>query len=57
MILYYLTLILIHDVSNVSMMDIDLGNVDLPNNVLKFGYGINYKYIGEKYHILLTDFI
>ena len=39
MISYFLTLILIHD---VSMMDIDSGNVDLPNNVLKFGYGINY---------------
>ena len=31
-------------------MDIDLGNVDLPNNVLKFGYGINYKYMGKVSH-------
>ena len=31
-------------------MDIDLGDVDLPNNILKFGYGINYKYIGKGSH-------
>ena len=31
-------------------MDIDLGNVELPNNVLKFGYSINYKYIGKVSH-------
>ena len=31
-------------------MDIDLGNVELPNNVLKFGYGINYKYKGKVSH-------
>ena len=31
-------------------MDIDLGNVELPNNILKFGYGINYKYIGKVSH-------
>ena len=29
-------------------MDIDLGN--LPNNVLKFGYSINYKYMGKVSH-------
>ena len=57
MILYLLTIILIHHLSNVFMMDIDLGDVDLPNNVLKFGYGINYKYLLEKYHIHLIDFI
>ena len=49
-ILYLLTLILTCDVSDVSMMDIDLGDVDLPNNVLKFGYGINYKYMGKVSH-------
>ena len=47
---YLMTLILICDVSNVFMMDINLGNVDLPNNVLKFGYGINYKYMGKVSH-------
>ena len=31
-------------------MDIDLGNIELPNNVLKFGYGINYKYMGKVSH-------
>ena len=52
MISYFLTLILIHQhVSNVSTMDIDLGDVDLPNNeILKFRYGINYKYMGKVSH-------
>ena len=50
MISYFLTLILIHHVLDVSMMDIDLGDVDLPNNILKFGYGINYKYMGKVSH-------
>ena len=48
MIPYFLTLILICHISNVSTMDIDLGN--LPSNVLKFGYSINYKYIGKVSH-------
>ena len=48
MISYLLTLIC--NVSNVSTIDIDLGNVDLPNNVLKFGYSINYKYMGKVSH-------
>ena len=50
MISYFLTLILICNVSNVSTMDIDLGDVDLPSNILKFGYGINYKYMGKASH-------
>ena len=29
------------------VMEIDLGEVGLPNNILKFGYGINYKYVGK----------
>ena len=29
-------------------MDMNLG--DLPNNILKFRYGINYKYIGKVSH-------
>ena len=45
MILYFLSLILTH---SISAMDIDLGN--LPNIVLKFGYGINYKYMGKVSH-------
>ena len=28
-------------------MEIDLGDTELPNNILKFGYGINYKYVGK----------
>ena len=45
MIPYFLVLILICHISNVSTMDMNLG--DLPNNILKFGYGINYKYMGK----------
>ena len=48
MIPYFLTLILICHISNVSTMDIKFG--DLPNNVLKFGYSINYKYMGKVSH-------
>ena len=28
-------------------MDIDIDDVELPNNILKFGYGIIYKYMGK----------
>ena len=38
-------------------MDIDLGNVDLPNNVLKFGYGINFKYMGKVSHSFYRFYI
>ena len=31
-------------------MDIDIDDVELPNNVLKFGYSINYKYMGKVSH-------
>ena len=48
MIPYFLASILISHISNVSTMDIDLG--DLPNNVLKFRYSINYKYMGKVSH-------
>ena len=53
MILYFLILILICEYTTI---DIDLGDVDLSNNVLKFGYGINYK-TWERYHTHLADFI
>ena len=33
-------------------MDIDIDDVELPNNVLKFGYSINYKYMGKVSHII-----
>ena len=48
MIPYFLALILICHISNVSTVDINFGN--LPNNVLKFRYGINYKYMGKVSH-------
>ena len=31
-------------------MEINLGNTKLQRNVLKFGYGINYKYVGTLSH-------
>ena len=31
-------------------MEIDLGDTELQNNILKFGYGINYKYMGTISH-------
>ena len=31
-------------------MEIDLREVGLPNNILKFGYSINYKYVGKVSH-------
>ena len=33
-----------------TVMEIDLGEVELPKNILKFGYGTNYKYVGEMSH-------
>ena len=32
------------------VMEIDLGDTELQNNILKFGYGINYKYMGTISH-------
>ena len=32
------------------VMEIDLGEVGLPSNILKFGYSINYKYVGKVSH-------
>ena len=39
------------------VMDIDLGDVELPNNILKFGYSINYKYMGKVSHSFDRFFI
>ena len=33
------------------MKEINPGNTELQRNVLKFGYGINYKYIGTLSHL------
>ena len=43
----FISLILIHE---YTVIDIDLGDAELPNNILKFGYGINYKYMGKVSH-------
>ena len=32
------------------MMEINLGDTELQKNILKFGYGINYKCIGTLSH-------
>ena len=37
-------------VCRCTMMEINLGNTELQKNVLKFGYGINYKYVGTLFH-------
>ena len=31
-------------------MDIDIDDVELPNNILQFVYSINYKYMGKVSH-------
>ena len=41
-------IILIHE---YTVMEIDLGDAELQNNVLKFGYGINYKNMGTISHL------
>ena len=48
-ILLFIILILLHE---YTVMEIDLGKVKLPKNILKFGYGINYKYVGKVSHSL-----
>ena len=37
-------------VCGYTMMEINLSNIELQKNVLKFGYGINYKYKGTLSH-------
>ena len=37
-------------VCKYTMMEINLGNTELQKNVLKFGYRINYKYVGTLSH-------
>ena len=32
------------------MMEINLGNTEIQKNIVKFGYGINYKYVGTLSH-------
>ena len=41
---------LIFCVCRCTMMEINPGDTELQKNVLKFGYGINYKYIGTLSH-------
>ena len=47
-------------VCRCKMMEINLGDTELQKNVLKFGYGINYKYVGTFSHSFdryLIDFM
>ena len=37
-------------VHRYTMMEINLGDTELQRNGLKFGYGINYKYVGTLSH-------
>ena len=43
----FISLILMH---KYTVIDIDLGDAELPNNILNFGYGIDYKYMGKVSH-------
>ena len=45
-----IVVILIFCVCRCTMMEINLGDTELQKNVLKFGCGINYKYIGTLSH-------
>ena len=53
MISFFLTLILIHE---YTAMDIDIGDVELPNNVLNLDMVLIIN-TWEKYHTHLIDFI
>ena len=46
-ILLFIILTLIHE---YMVMETDLGEVELPDNIFKFGYSINYKYVGKVSH-------
>ena len=35
-----------------TMMEINSGDTELQRNVLEFGYGINYKYVGTLSHFI-----
>ena len=39
------------------MMEINLGDVELQNNILKFGYGIIYKYVGTILHLFVRLYV
>ena len=44
-------------VCRCTMMEINLGNIELQKNVLKFSYGINYKYEGTLSHSFDTFYV
>ena len=46
----FLTLISLILIHKYMAMKIDLGDTELQNNILKFGYSINYKYMGTISH-------
>ena len=46
-------IVLIHE---YTAMEIDLGDIELQNNILKFGYGINYKYVGMISHSFASGY-
>ena len=43
-------LYVINSISKCVALEIDIGNTEIPNNILKFGYGINNKYVGRVSH-------
>ena len=46
----FLLFIILTLIPEYTAMEIDLGEVELPNNILKFGYSINNKYVGKVSH-------
>ena len=46
----FLFFIILTLICKYTVMEIDLGEVELPNYILKFGYAINYRYVGKVSH-------
>ena len=47
----FITILILTCVCQCTMMEIDLGDIELQKNILKFGYSINYKYVGTISHL------
>ena len=46
----FITILILICVCGCTMLEIDLGDIELQKNILKFGYDINYKYMGTISH-------
>ena len=45
-----LLLIILTLLREYTLKEVDLGEVELPKNILKFGYTIKYRYVGKVSH-------